>query len=301
MSIFVGVDAGGTSTNVVVASEDEIVCEFVGASANVSVVGVEDSADTIALAIATALNGARASAVHVGAAGIGTDDLARELRGALETRLSDATIGVSDDTRIALRAAVRTGDGMVLLSGTGSIAYAEVGDRRFRSGGYGYLVGDEGSGFAIGSAALRFTLRTHDGRSPKNEFAVRIVTELEATDAQAILRKIYDDDRPVRRIAALAPIVLELANAGDRTAAKIVQAAALDLFELVKSLAITSGLLEREFSISFAGGLLKSNSLLTYLVETRIATELPDAHAIKNAPAPQFGALALARAALTNA
>lgn len=301
MSIVVGVDAGGTSTKVVAADGEMIAGEFTGEAANVRIAGVDDAAETIARSVRSALSGADPAAVFVGAAGAGRDDLAQTLQRALTVRLPGVAIGVSDDAYIALRASVPQGDGMVLIAGTGSIAYAESGGQKYRAGGYGYLAGDEGSAFALGAAALRLTLRSYDGRAVRDALTVAVEETFDASGAQALLSEVYDNPQPVQKIAQLAPVVLRLASDGERSAAKLVQAAALELFDLVKSLVKTANLQDREAPLVFSGGMLAENSLLTYLVETRVGNELPALHVLKRGPAPQFGALALARGLLTPA
>lgn len=301
MPVVVGVDAGGTRTRAVAAAGEEIVGEFSGDGANVRTAGVDEAADAITRVVLSALSGAAVAAIFVGASGAGSEEIARSLQRALGSRLPGTLVAVSGDARIALRAAIPQGDGMVLIAGTGSMAYASLGGTYFSSGGHGHLLGDEGSAFAIGSAALRLVLRSYDGRAPRDSFIESIEAVLHAHDPQTIISDVYDGQRPVMRIAGVAPRVLELADAGDRNALKIVQAAALELNELVKSLAKRSGLDAGEFPLAFAGGMLASNSILSYLLETRIIGDLPLARILKGAPAPQFGALALARELLARA
>lgn len=300
MPIVVGVDAGGTYTRAVAAG-DEVVGEHAGLSANVRTAGVDQAADIIVAVVRGALAGASVSAVHVGASGAGTDEVARSLKRALGTRLPGSIVGVSSDAFIALRAGVPSGDGMVLIAGTGSMAYASVGGKTFSSGGFGHLLGDEGSAFAIGGAALRLVLRSYEDRSPRTALVEALEAHLHAHDTETIISDVYDGERPVTRIAALAKRVLELANDGERDAVKIVQTGALELFGLVTSLAKRAELHAREFPLAFAGGMLSTNTILSYLLETRIASDLPLAHIVKNAPAPQFAALALARSLLARA
>ena len=298
MSLIVGVDAGGTSTNVVAMRDGAVIATFEGGAANARVASVDGAAETIARAVSSVLGGERADAVFVGAAGAGRAAVAAGLRAALEARMPEVRVGVSDDARIALRAGVPDGDALALVAGTGSIACALVGERFTRAGGYGYLLGDEGSGYAIGAAALRLLLKMYDGRAPRDPMLDRILEVLRVDGPQEVLARLYDASAPVREIAAIAPIVLETATAGERSATKIVQAAALDLFEMLKALVRSAGAQNRELPLVLAGGLLQSNSLLTFLLETRIANELPFVTPIKQPPRPEYGALALARALL---
>jgi len=300
MPIVVGVDAGATSTAAVAADGERIVRTFAGDPANVRIAGVEGAADAIARSIEAALDGNTADAIFVGAAGAGRDDVATGLSAALRIRFPKARIAVTDDAHLALRAGVSQGDGIVLIAGTGSIAYAEIGNECYRSGGYGYLLGDDGSGFAIGAAALKLLLRSYDGRAPRDAMLERIEEKLNVANRQDALAAAYESPHPVAQIASLAPIVVELASAGERSANKIVQGAALELFEMVKSVAQNAGAKERELPLVLSGGLLRANSLLSYLLETRLSHDLPLLQPVKSARAPHMGALELARALIAS-
>lgn len=294
MRIAVGVDAGGTST-VAVASRDGVAGDLsVAEPGNASSRGVDAAIEAVVRAIDGALAGDRPGGIVVGAAGAGRETVAGFVREALVTHYPGATVAVSDDARIALRAGAPDGDGIVLIAGTGSIAYAEIGEKHVRVGGHGYAIDDAGSGFWIGSAAARLLVRAYDGRVPFDATAEALATALGTTDALQVLDRVYRDGPPVATLAALAPEVIRLADAGERSAVKIVQGAALELGDLVRAVAKAADGAGRELPIVFAGGLLSSNSLLTFLLETRIANELPSAYVVKNPPAPCFGALALA-------
>lgn len=85
---------------------------------------------------------------------------------------------------------------MTLICGTGSIVYAELGGRRFRAGGYGYLIGDEGSGFAIGAAALRRLLNAAEGIVRRDALSDALATRLRADDGSDVLARIYKSCEP---------------------------------------------------------------------------------------------------------
>lgn len=295
MSIVVGVDAGGSGTSVVVERDRTIAGVFEGDAANVRRAGVEDAAEIIARAIASAARGENVDAVVVGAAGAGDPHVAAHLELALRKHVGDAHIRVVDDALIALRAAVPDGDGVVVISGTGSIAYARAGDESFRAGGHGFLLGDEGSGASIGIAAVRLLLRVYDGRAPRDGFIEAIESVLDVDSIDEATHAIYGGPDPVKKIASLAPAVLACASDGERSATKIVQAAALDLADLLKAVVRKAGVGGRDIPIVFCGGLLAQNSLLTFLLETRVANEYPTFVPVKNPPPAEHGALAMAR------
>lgn len=293
-SIAVGVDAGGTKTAVAYSLDRECKGVWYGEAANATVGGPERAANAIAQTIELALDGARPNAIFVGAAGAGRDRVAESLRDLLGSRFTGARIEVRDDAYIALRAAVPAGDGTVLLAGTGSIAYAEKDGRGFRAGGYGYLLGDAGSGFGIGSAAISWLLSAYDGRKPRDAFVEELEAALEVRSLHETLQKFYGAEAPVPAIAAVAPLVLDLASRGDRSASKIVQAAAAELTELVKTAVKSAGLAASDAPIAFVGGLLRTSGLLTYLIETRLLNDFPAMPILKDNPESYTGALGAA-------
>jgi N-acetylglucosamine kinase-like BadF-type ATPase len=255
-----------------------------GDAANPRTAGIEGAAERIAATVRSGLRGEMFDALTVGAAGAGDPLVASALEAALRRFFPNGSIGVRDDAEIALRAAVLDGDAAVLIAGTGSIAYAQIGGKAHRSGGYGYLLGDEGSGFSIGRAALAAMLRWYDGRAAHAELFDAIAARLQIADAQALLGRVYSEGDPVPTIASVAPLVLDRAGAGERLAAKIVQTAALELVDLLKSLAQRAGFAARELPLVFCGGLFSENSLLSYLVETRLLADLPLLAPIKSPP-----------------
>jgi glucosamine kinase len=296
MPVFVGVDAGGSATRVVAMRDDHVLGTVIDGGAQARAHGVEAAADTIARAVGSACGAAGADVLFVGAAGAGHEDIAGALRVALESRLPGTRVKVTDDAVIAFRAGIPDGDGLLLISGTGSIAYAEIGGEAHRAGGYGFLLGDEGSGSAIGAAALRMYLRFCDGRVPRDELIDALERAIHSTNTSDVIDRIYLGEHAMSALAAYAPLVVELASNGERSATKIVQGAALELFDLIKAIVKSSGAKDRELPLTFSGGMLSGNSLLTYLVETRVHNEYPNINIVKNAPSAEYGALALARA-----
>jgi N-acetylglucosamine kinase-like BadF-type ATPase len=295
--IAVGVDAGGTSTVAVAMRDGELLRPATGPAANVRIVGVDRAAVTIGDAIAAASESATPDAVVVGVAGGAAERTATALLAALLGRFPQTRIEVTDDAHVALRAGVPVGDAVALIAGTGSIAYAEIGGNAYRAGGFGYLVGDEGSGFAIGGSALRLALKSVEGRAPSDALTQAVLARTGTQNAREAVAFLYADDAPVAAVASFAGLVLELAAAGERSAVKIVQTAAIDLFDLVRSICrIASIGNDKETPLALSGGVLGENSMLSYLLETRISNELPNLAIVKNATAPHFGALAQARA-----
>lgn len=297
--ISVGVDAGGTSTLAAVSEDGVSRGEAKGPDANATTIGIDDAADVIIRTIRAALHGAHPNAIHVGAAGAGRGRIADGLAESIGIAFRGARVAVSDDVAIALRAAIPEGDGAVLIAGTGSVAYAERGEQFQRVGGLGYLTGDEGSAFWIGMQALKLYGRVLDGRANRDETTDLVARTLEAPSRERYLDVIYEAPIKPAEIAALAPSIVAFAGKGNRASTKIVQQAAQELGDLVKAALRSVELLETSPRIAFAGGLLRENSLLTFLLETRINGDVAGATIVKDGDPPVRGALRLAERALS--
>jgi N-acetylglucosamine kinase-like BadF-type ATPase len=295
-SAAVGVDAGGTATLAIASRHGVESGRGCAGPANASSHGIDAAAQTIACAVAEAAGDAAAFTLFVGAAGAGRAKVARGLEEALRALLPRAhAVRVEDDARIALRAAILEGPGIALIAGTGSIAYAENGERAVRVGGAGWLLSDEGSGFAIGLAALRSAVRAFDGRTQSDEVTELVGKTFDAHDRDALLAAAYDAACPnLARIAGLAAGVIASASQGRRSATKIVQAAASDLASLACAAAEQADMTERSPMIALCGGLLRENSLLTYVLNARLQADLPGATVVRAEQEPASVALRFA-------
>lgn len=297
--VAVGVDAGGTSTRASLSRDGEYRNEVRSDGASASALGVQEAARRIIAAVESVAGSEAPDAIYVGAAGAGRPAIALQLQSAIAHRFGGAQVTVVDDARIVLRTVCAQGPGIALIAGTGSIAYAEnAAGAGFRAGGYGYLLGDDGSGFSIGLAAARLFARMLDGRAPGDELTDMVAERLGAPDQAMLFERVYADEARVASLAALAQPVIALASSGVRSANKIVQAAALELGELAKFAGKKAGLQNDAVPLVLAGGLFKENSVLTFLLETRLQNDLPSAEIHKGGLEPHRGALAAAEAML---
>lgn len=294
--MIVGIDLGG-SKSVAVLRDGGRTARAEGGPANPSVLGLDTVQEVLRVLIGDLDIEREPDAVVLGAAGISKPGVADALEGTLRAAFPHARIRCTSDVEIALRAAISDGDGAVLVVGTGSAAYGESGEQRRTIGGGGYLLGDEGAGFALGAAAARLLLRSYDGRAPRDRWFADLERDLECDDRASLFSKIYRTPVPVSRIAALAPIVLAAADTGERSAVKIVQGAALELADLVRTLLRQLDALQRPMTLALCGGLVRENSLLTFLFETRLSNEAPLLIVRKFSGEPVDGALVLAERA----
>jgi len=260
--IFVGVNVGGTRTTAVVGTATEVLAKASGPGAAVRPGRALTSANTIADVARKALASAgelTAEALVVGAAGAGRDLEKNELLAALKNEQIAERIQVTTDIEIALIAAFPNKPGIVLNAGTGSIALArDPSGKTHRAGGYGWQMGDEGSGYGIGRAAMGAVSRAHDGRGPATKLTLRVMAAAKANSFDQFVS--WGTTAVPADVAALAPGVIEMAGLGDQVAQGIVDYAVRELVLLVTALQPHAG--PSPNPVALAGGLLATDGLL---------------------------------------
>jgi N-acetylglucosamine kinase-like BadF-type ATPase len=164
-------------------------------------------------------------------------------------------IDVVSDAALVLAAGTPDGWGLALVAGTGSIAWGRTADgREDRAGGWGYLLGDEGSGYALALAALRAVVRAADGAGALTALGERLLGRMGLREARELVAVVYGGALDRAALAALAPVVVE--SADDAVAAGIVEEQARELARTGAAAARRLGFAGRAFPLALAGGLL---------------------------------------------
>lgn len=219
----------------------------------------------------------------------GPDDKSALLHELVE---SDHTT-VTHDAMIALAGATAGGPGIIVIAGTGSMAFGQnARGETARAGGWGYIFGDEGGAFDIARQALRAVLREHEGWGARTALTPALLEAAPAADANELLHLLYTDAWPRARVADLARTVSRIAEEGDPIALRLLHQAAQEL-------ALLAGSVRRQLwnegetvAVSWTGGVFQSPPLLERLrmlisIEPGAVCEAP-----KHGPAA--GALLLA-------
>jgi N-acetylglucosamine kinase-like BadF-type ATPase len=266
MPLVMGIDGGGSTIRVAIVRDDlAVVGESIGATVNPSVIGHASSAERIRETMRTALANAGVSPEQIAAVGIGIAGAAAEhsatwLREVASPVLPSAQIVPSNDLEIALVGARGERRGILILAGTGSAAYGvnDAGESLL-VGGWGYLLGDEGSGYWIGMEALREIAR-HEDSGVHTQLRDVVLSTLNITDPRQLVQWLYQSEtNRIREIAALAPLVMEIA-AVDHSARLIISNAAAHLATMGLNVSVRLQIAKDTFA--FAGGLLESPTLL---------------------------------------
>ncbi|HZG69619.1 MAG TPA: BadF/BadG/BcrA/BcrD ATPase family protein [Herpetosiphonaceae bacterium] len=301
--LLLGVDGGGSKTVALVADRSgTLLGRGEAASSNHQSVGFPAAVAAIDGATRIALEQAGYDAVApISAACFGLAGAARPAdRARFDTWLVEqARVGrwsIVIDAELVLAAGTPVGWGVALICGTGSICYGRSADgRTARAGGWGYLMGDEGSGYAVGVGALRLATQTADGRADADMILRATLDYWRLREASELIAHVYHPSRTRADIAALARPVAELADQGDPSAQELMAQAARELARLIDAVVHTLDLYEPP--VALGGGLLGARPSLQRAVVAQAAVALGLCTYVAE---PARGAVILARRILSN-
>jgi len=259
-SYILGIDGGGNKTLALLADgAGRVVGRGTAGPSNYQVVGVEATYAALDAAVNAALAGVpgvRLAAICLGMAGAGRPQDQAIIQTWAQTRYPGVPALVVHDAQLVLAAGTPAGWGIAIVSGTGSLAYgANPAGQTARAGGWGYLLGDEGSGYAIGLAGLRAVARAADGRAPQTALTGAALSHWGLDGPQGLIGHIYGAADPRTEIARLAPVVKRVGQEGDPAAQVILQAAGRELALAARAVARQLGL-DSPIPCALAGGVL---------------------------------------------
>ena len=294
----IGIDAGGTKTVGLLGDErGEILSRARGSGANLQALG-ELQVEKVLHEVMDQVLGERdivPAAICMGIAGVDRPTDRAIIQGIMKRIGLKARILIVNDALIALEAGAGGQPGIVLISGTGSIAYGRnARGEAARAGGWGYALGDEGSGYWIGRAALRAVLRAADQRGSATALTRLLLSHFDVAQPQALLHEVYHHNLRPADIGALASCVQAAYAQGDAVAADILRGAAGELEGAALSVARRLGLIEEPFTIVLSGGMFRAVPWLHQELARRLSAAAPHSTTTLLEREPAEGAVALA-------
>lgn len=306
MSYFLGVDGGASKTAALVTDENgRALGDGVAGPSNHLRVGIETAARNIERAVNKALVAADVASreivwAYCGIAGADHPAHRQEVVDSLSIFFPRGNFTVDNDARIALTGAIGFGAGVVVIAGTGSVAYGRNdGGEEWRAGGWGPTLGDEGSGFFIARGGMSAVLREYDGRGPKT-----VMTEMLRRDfnlePRDLPRFVYASTTHADDIARYSKLVIDAAAAGDEAATAIIRRASRELAWCVLAVARKLKLTEQVFPIASVGGVFNAGDTVLNGMRTAILAEAAKAQVAPPLHTPVEGAALMAvRAAIS--
>jgi N-acetylglucosamine kinase-like BadF-type ATPase len=268
MKLFLGVDGGQSGTTAVIGDETGRVLGT-GEAGPCNHAGLAEGRAKLERAVTGSLEGAcreagfDPAAVTFEGACFGMSGGPEDKEAILAALLRTRRLVVTTDAVIALAGATATGQGIIVIAGTGSISFGRNADARsVRAGGWGYIYGDEGSAFDIARQAVRAVLRMEEGWGPATRLQELLFGATGSQTANEVLHKFYTADWPRSRVATLAPVVDSAAAEGDPVAAQIIGNAAQDLAVLAASVRGQLWRTEDPVDLAYIGGVFESHLLL---------------------------------------
>jgi N-acetylglucosamine kinase-like BadF-type ATPase len=293
-----GIDAGGTKTVCLLADErGAIVSEARRGGANLQAVGELEVEKVLHDVMEDAIGERQVApaAICLGIAGVDRPDDFAVVRGLMKRIGGKARVLVVNDALVALEAGAPGEPGVVVISGTGSIAYGRnARGEAARAGGWGYVLGDEGSGYWIGRAALRAVLRESDRRGPRTALTELLLAHFNVARSQELIHEVYQTNLKPVAIGALAKCVQAAFSDGDSVAIAILRNAADDLEASALSVARRLELVGDEFLFVLAGGIFRAVPWLQQELDRRLPVAAPHSRVRLLDREPAAGAVALA-------
>lgn len=259
---YIGIDGGGTGTKISLADEAYCLKEQFGAGAfNLNGQSREQARETIRSIFCTLKEkGYRpqdCAGAGIGMAGISNPEAGSFLKNAFSEEGFAGRMELFGDHQTALAAVWPECRGIVLIAGTGSVCYGTDGfEKEARSGGWGHIIGDEGSAYAIGRDILTAVARAFDGRDGKTLLSEAVMRKPGFERMEEIVQYVYAPERSKKEIAAFATLIEPAAKAGDQKAREIEGRCADGLAQLF---AAVYRKLPEEKNVALAGSVLEKN------------------------------------------
>ncbi len=305
MAIYLGIDGGGSKTSCLIGDETSVLGAGTAAGSNPVRVGEKQAREALATAIrqACAIANITPSQVNktcIGLAGAARPEVSDPVRQCV-SELVPGEIEVVGDMVIALEAAFGGEPGVIVIAGTGSIAYGRNSKgHTARAGGWGFAISDEGSGHWIGRAAVAAAVRAldlNDAEATSQSLLESLMKFWQVKTREQLV--VAANATPPPDFAALFPAVLSSADRGDRIALDVLNQAGAELASVARTVITRLFANAGIVSVAMSGGVFGSSPLVRQVFYNHLRSEYPDVVINPGVIEPVRGALALARKGAT--
>jgi len=300
MRYVLGVDGGGTHTLCILADlEGNVLGQGQAGPSNFQAVGVGEAIGAIRRAIEGAVAGVPSfsfpvEAICLGLAGVDTPQDAALIRGQVEALNIARQVCVVNDTEIALIGGVGGERGVVVVAGTGSAAFGCDGEGcKAHAGGWGWILGDEGSAFDIGQRGLRAVVRALEGRGEATALVEGLMQRWNLASQEELVASLRARSWSRADVASLAEWVTDAARAGDATARQIMTRAGEEL-GLLATTVIRQLQMRGEFGVVLTGGVFRAGEMVSEPLRQKVHAITPAARLMPPIHPPVLGAVFVA-------
>lgn len=303
MDYIIGVDGGGTKTEAIAYNlEGEELGRAYAGFGNL-LLSFQEAYKNIEMSLIDCINRVEADYadskcvfIYLGLAGIEAGNVKQKLKKALQEQFKIQVEAVND-AEIALAALLKGEDGILTISGTGSISYGLHNGKMERTGGWGHLLGDEGSGYYIAIQGFKTMIMEEDLDLPYSSLTKAFMNKLGINKVSDIKEFIYSSNKG--DIAAFVPIIVEQAECGDERAKEILLQAGRDLglttYSLYKKLNFNGAV-----AVGIKGSILTKVQLVRKTFEQALKDNISEINIVEEDVSPAKGAFYLAKRLLEN-
>jgi N-acetylmuramic acid 6-phosphate etherase len=299
--LILGIDGGASKTIALLAdAEGSILGRAQAGGSNKQVSGVEATLQTLKQVVEAVFADARLPVQQVAAACLGLSGVDRPadhtlIKGWADERRLARSLRVVNDAQLVVAAGTPDAYGVGLICGTGTIAVGRgVDGRTARAGGWGYLLGDEGSGYDISRRALRAAAQAADGRGAAHTLLGELLGMWELQGPFDLIPYIYNKPDPRAQLADIPPLVTRLAEGGDPTCRTILEVAARDLADAVIAAANQLDI-RGAIPVALAGSVILRTPMLSAMLREEMERRGRPADPVTPVEEPTLGAIRLAR------
>jgi N-acetylglucosamine kinase-like BadF-type ATPase len=270
MNYVIGIDGGGTKTALKLADEKgNLILSMEGGPCNINSMGKDSVAKMLKELTSDALKKAELTMEQIEVLCIGTAGVDRPSDKAIMEEIIRSTgfnnkAIITNDAVTALYGGVGGAEGVILISGTGSICYGRNNEEETRrAGGWGHIIGDEGSGYYIGINAINRIARAHDGLEEKTIMSDLILEHLKLENPSGLIEYVYRSGAGKSEIASLAKLVDEAYKQGDMVAEEILLKSAFELFLAAKAVVDGLKLNNKKITLAVNGSVIEKNECVS--------------------------------------
>lgn len=298
---FLGVDGGGSKTSAIVVDEQlQSLGGSVSGPSNHLRVGIDEAARNVENAIRSAIASSpigldEVEYTYCGIAGSDHPTHRQRVIESLRYLFPRSNFTVDSDARIALTGAIGFGPGIVVIAGTGSVAFGRnEALEEARTGGWGPTLGDEGSGYSIARRGLSSVVRAHDGRGPATRITELLCAHYGMCDPVDLPYFVYAPSTHADDIALYCRLVFEAAQQGDAVAKEIVGSEGRELGIMAAAVARKLGVADSPVPVAWVGGAFQGGALLLDPMTEVLRVEVPHTSIKPALETPVIGAARMA-------
>lgn len=261
MRYILGVDAGGTKTEAIAYDLDKNVLSKGYSGFGNILIDSEKSLENIRESINNCIANLKIDDcihIYLGVAGVSAGNNNEKVENYIKENFN-CKVTVVNDADLALSAMLKGKDGFLTIAGTGSVCIGKYKGKKVRVGGWGHLLGDEGSGYYIAIEALRKIILEKDSGFERSSFTQEILNKLGISDELDIINFVYGSDKG--KIASIVPTIVKISKRNDAKAIKILRAAGREL-GVMTSRAVDRMKIDETVNIAITGSILKNIDLV---------------------------------------